>query len=77
MLHWQSDKFSVSGGGLKQGVTVEMFAPEQLPVKTKLIEEFGLVSLCLPDEQMSTFQHNHCSNTTSAAVQQVLHLDTD
>ena len=32
-----------------------MFAPEQLPVKTKLIEEFGLVSLslCLRDEEMS------------------------
>ena len=34
----QADNFSVSGGGLKQGATVEMFAPEQLPVKTALIE---------------------------------------
>ena len=38
----QSDNFSVSGGGLKQGASVEMFAPEQLPVKTELVEQFGL-----------------------------------
>ena len=38
----QNDKFSVSGGGLKQGSTVEMFAPSQLPVKTQLVEDFGL-----------------------------------
>ena len=38
----QDDKFSVSGGGLKQDATVEMFSPEQLPVKKELVEEFGL-----------------------------------
>ena len=37
-----NDNFSVSGGGLKQGATVEMFSPEQLPVKTQLVEEFGI-----------------------------------
>jgi phospholipase C len=38
----QSDKFSVKGGGLKQGASVEMFSPEQLPIKTELRKQFGL-----------------------------------
>lgn len=38
----QNDNFSVIGGGLKQDASIEMFAPEQLPVKKELVEEFGL-----------------------------------
>eukprot|EP01050_Picozoa_sp_SAG11_P026185 SAG11_NODE_6178_length_1371_cov_1.268868_1_plen_78_part_00 len=38
----QSDRWSVKTGGLKQGAAVEMFSPAQLPVKTELVNEFGL-----------------------------------
>ena len=38
----QSDRYSAKSGGLTQGAAVEMFSPEQLPVKTELVSEFGL-----------------------------------
>lgn len=41
-------RYSAKTGGLKQGADVEMFSPEQLPVKTELVNEFGCaLPLCV------------------------------
>lgn len=52
-----------------------MFAPEQLPVKTKLIEEFGLVSLShgLSDEKMYIWRILACfSRSWLPAIQAMI-----